>query len=325
MIKPRPINAAGFPISRGSGSGLYYCGRTLGTAAIPGSDGTCGPSDGPQCADCAAVPPPMGEPGSPPFRARGPPLRAAGPSGWCIIVVFLNLISAGLIAALASGSLKQQSMFIAAGVGYLVYIIVSLCSPSGKALRNCMSQAEFDAYVSRIRRTSPKVTASITCYHYETRHHRESYTDKDGERHHRHYTTEERVVTHSAKESWAYAWCRDVSGPPVYQPHLRAVRVRVAAVQDFTSRESRAVYDAWKANFFSRNISDARQDKECKMTVPGLLENVMLKRGGEGGILSAEAHTFAVLLLCGGLYEACVLADVPSVRWGLVKQLHANF
>ena len=29
-----------------------YCGRLLGKDAIPGSDGQCGPNNGPQCADC---------------------------------------------------------------------------------------------------------------------------------------------------------------------------------------------------------------------------------------------------------------------------------
>jgi ankyrin repeat protein len=30
----------------------YYCGRRLGRAAIPGSDGQCGPNNGPQCQSC---------------------------------------------------------------------------------------------------------------------------------------------------------------------------------------------------------------------------------------------------------------------------------
>ena len=31
---------------------LFYCGRRLGVAAIPDSDGLCGPDGGPQCAAC---------------------------------------------------------------------------------------------------------------------------------------------------------------------------------------------------------------------------------------------------------------------------------
>jgi len=56
---PKPlefINKAGAPVTlgtRGEGRGRFYCNRRLGTNVIPGSDGNCGPNDGPQCPDCA--------------------------------------------------------------------------------------------------------------------------------------------------------------------------------------------------------------------------------------------------------------------------------
>lgn len=45
-----PKNDAGATVRR-SGR-LFYCGRRLGINAIPGSDGQCGPLDGPQCISC---------------------------------------------------------------------------------------------------------------------------------------------------------------------------------------------------------------------------------------------------------------------------------
>ena len=49
-------NLAGLLMSQSSdNSAAYYCGRRLGVEAIPGSDGQCGPNDGPQCTDCAAA------------------------------------------------------------------------------------------------------------------------------------------------------------------------------------------------------------------------------------------------------------------------------
>ena len=47
-------NRAGVLMALGTGSGAntLYCGRMLGQAAIPGSDGRCGPNNGPQCGDC---------------------------------------------------------------------------------------------------------------------------------------------------------------------------------------------------------------------------------------------------------------------------------
>ena len=47
-------NRAGFPMKRSGETGLWYCGRLLGCAVIPGSDGRCGPNNGPQCPDCKA-------------------------------------------------------------------------------------------------------------------------------------------------------------------------------------------------------------------------------------------------------------------------------
>ncbi|KAK3275080.1 hypothetical protein CYMTET_16769 [Cymbomonas tetramitiformis] len=55
------VNDEGAPVALGNGrfagmgfdgSDLYFCGRHLGCDAIPGSDGDCGPSGGPQCASC---------------------------------------------------------------------------------------------------------------------------------------------------------------------------------------------------------------------------------------------------------------------------------
>lgn len=50
------LNRAGVEMRFGSGSGegTLYCSRRLGITLIPGSDGQCGPNNGPQCADCRA-------------------------------------------------------------------------------------------------------------------------------------------------------------------------------------------------------------------------------------------------------------------------------
>jgi hypothetical protein len=52
------LNAAGNPVAAGRDSEYrhkFYCGKQLGRDAIPGSDGGCGPSNGPQCRDCAVM------------------------------------------------------------------------------------------------------------------------------------------------------------------------------------------------------------------------------------------------------------------------------
>jgi hypothetical protein len=48
------LNRAGVIMKPGKGKciDIWYCGRELGVKAIPGSDGVCGPGNGPQCQDC---------------------------------------------------------------------------------------------------------------------------------------------------------------------------------------------------------------------------------------------------------------------------------
>ena len=52
LLTDTPLNRAGFAMKLGRAGDRFYCGRRLGMAAIPGSDGQCGPTNGPQCADC---------------------------------------------------------------------------------------------------------------------------------------------------------------------------------------------------------------------------------------------------------------------------------
>eukprot|EP00449_Zooxanthella_nutricula_P012405 CAMPEP_0198503478 /NCGR_PEP_ID=MMETSP1462-20131121/9920_1 /TAXON_ID=1333877 /ORGANISM="Brandtodinium nutriculum, Strain RCC3387" /LENGTH=822 /DNA_ID=CAMNT_0044232607 /DNA_START=29 /DNA_END=2497 /DNA_ORIENTATION=- len=56
-------NSDGAPVRKGTFlfRTQYYCGRQLGTDEVPGSDGMCGPTGGPQCAACEALQEAIGE------------------------------------------------------------------------------------------------------------------------------------------------------------------------------------------------------------------------------------------------------------------------
>eukprot|EP00906_Rhabdomonas_costata_P001501 RCo002497 len=47
------VNRAGNIVRRGT-TGLFYCGKHIGRDRLPGSDGFCGPNNGPHCEDCRA-------------------------------------------------------------------------------------------------------------------------------------------------------------------------------------------------------------------------------------------------------------------------------
>ncbi len=130
----------------------------------------------------------------------------------------------------------------------------------------------------------------------------------------------EKVVTHSAAEDWQYGTCRDISGPPVYQPYIPQVELHVKTVQDFSDATSYQVYEGWRESFFQRHSRDVHQDKSCKMTVPGLIPYVMVQQG-HSLTVNPTCHLLASLCLFAFVYEMTVFQAIPHARYNLVKQL----
>lgn len=257
-------------------------------------------------------------------RAKGPEVTPSDASGHCVSVVLLNVATIVLLIACGAARADLRTTFGAAAGGcYALYIIATLCSPRVHALHNSVDQAQLDAIVRKLRLTRPVIVATSVSWHYETRTRTVTTTDSDG----RHYHSEEeytvRVTSHTAKQAFAFRWCRDVSGPPVYQPHVRSLRVRFRTVIDFASWEAKQAYEAWKAGFFAAHNRDDYQETSLDVDIPGLPAQLLLQQtGGEGaGCVSPSWHVLATILLLGGAFEICVLQAVPQVRWKLVKQI----
>jgi len=307
------------------------------------------PSKEPLMPPAPTAPPPL----PPPPRASGPPVRRRGASCACVSVVVSNFVALALVLASVAVSTEARgsggscsfsgggpnqtsaiplcggsgggdhfSLYFFTAFSYAIYLFVALRSPAAGALRNAMSQPQLDAFVERLRRARPRVAARIQNYHYETHTTRESHTDSSGNTTYSSSTKRVRVNTHAAEAEWSFAGVCDVSGPPVYQPHLRALLVQIHAVQDFSDASDRAAFDAWLQGFYRTHTRDAEQDRSCGMVVPGFCSHVMLVQG-RGVLLSCGAHLAATLLLGGAAYELCLVANVPTCRWLLVKQLRS--
>ena len=327
------------------------------------------PAEQPLQPSGAFYPAPQGPQGAffPPPQAvaplsAGPPLTAPAFGGWGVAAMLFN---AAVVALLVCVGLnvggKRNEYSGAAAASYFIYLLVCLCSPSARALRNHMSTSELLDYTQAVRSTRPVLWASIVCYHYETRTRVVSRTDKDGKRHthtgapparqapcappatagalsstcarpppppHTHSpfhlraaeTYTEKVVTHSASANWAYGTCRDISGPPVYQPHISMLQIHFKPVQDFLDSASASAWVAWRSHFYASNTRDAHQDRSSGMRIDGLKSWVMLQQGtsfwvGPGG------HTLAVLLGIGIFFECLVFQKTPHTKYHIVKQL----
>ena len=157
------------------------------------------------------------------------------------------------LCALRYGAIPLQATGGAAAVAYVIYVCLSLSGADAQALRNHMGTAELLQHTAAVRAARPDVWARIECYHME---HRTRTVTRNGKSHRESYTV--RVVTHTAAESWRFGICRDISGPPVYEPSIPMLEVHFKPVQDFFDEASHSAFESWRANFFARNRRDAR-------------------------------------------------------------------
>lgn len=118
--------------------------------------------------------------------SSGPQLTQAKFGGWQVTVLALNIAVIALLVLCGLNVNGARNTFgAAAGVTYLVYLFTALCSPSAKSLRHIMTIQDSLAFVDTLRQTRAIVTASIVCYHYETRTRHVRTKDKNGHVHHR--------------------------------------------------------------------------------------------------------------------------------------------
>ena len=114
----------------------------------------------------------------------GPPLTAPEFGGWGVAALLFNAAVVALLVCVGLNVGGKRSEYSgAAAAAYLVYLLVCLCSPSARALRNHMSTAELLDYTQAVRSTRPVLWASIECYHHETRTRVVTRTDKNGKSH----------------------------------------------------------------------------------------------------------------------------------------------
>ncbi len=85
------------------GKQLHYCGRHLGREAIPGSDGQCGPDNGPQCASCKRL-------------TAAPPLNNVFQSAAGDVHVCCDCVTAGMAKMAHGGGRMPESTITRADV-----------------------------------------------------------------------------------------------------------------------------------------------------------------------------------------------------------------
>jgi hypothetical protein len=265
----------------------------------------------------------------PPTLPGLPQLVPAPPSATCLLRLVLSAAMWGMVLSVFFqfvGKDLQQPVGIGAACVYALYVVLYLFSGASTALCNMDSSTAAQAYFAYLRTAPTTITASISCWHYETRTRLVRYQSEDKKWKTRVETYQERVDTHTASENWRVGSVRDGSGPAPHFPGEALVQVRVSQVLDFADARASAVFHAWLQDFFARNNRDTHHSKQTKMNIVGFdKKHLMMLSDDETRkaplLANPVLHTLLVILGVAALYELCVLRRIPRARWLLVKNV----
>lgn len=218
----------------------------------------------------------------------------------------------GIVAAVL---LDNRGLFIVAGVGYIVHVVASFCSPDFQLISSRPTSgaaglvAEFDA----VYRANAAFRWHIECYHNETR----TRTSTDSKGHVRRHTESVRVTTHVATQQGRL---RSLEASPPFVPDLNShVLTQVVSTARVTVRfaEYFAARDAW----FAANKRDAHQTVSAVESVPELKPSLLVEYvpGNRPCWMTQWAFAFAALTLSSLCYRVAFNARCGKQEYTFVK------
>jgi hypothetical protein len=195
---------------------------------------------------------------------------------WQAFIATFILIGGSVTAAIfyLNGTFELGVMFGIIGGCYLIYLLVGCCC---NPLRNYLSNIEhgqnFETYYEWIRNQNGHFWFYAECYHYETRHHTRTVTDSDGKSRTEHYTSTEKVVTHTATESLQPIRTVDESGAvDRIRAEAAMVFIHFQVRHRFADFQSQNNFNSFFMGFKMRHTRDSHQDFSYGYKINGLVE-----------------------------------------------------
>lgn len=128
------------------------------------------------------------------------------------LIHFIGLVVSLLIWYFAPENFTQAVAIAIPITAYVLYLFIGcICNDIHEYLRNIQPGESFEMEYDRVQGLIGSLDFSCECYHYETRYHVRHHTH-NGETRIETYTTQVKVVTHTAAESVTPAYTTDQSG-----------------------------------------------------------------------------------------------------------------
>ena len=171
---------------------------------------------------------------------------------WLFLILFLVLHKTALLV-----------IFI---LVYLLYLLIEFCSPTSSYLCNKSSHDGMYEKMREYFHTPPEIRWHLECFHYENHEHTKvsAGTGVGVE----HYTSKEKVVTHSEDLNMSYYSARDISGIFVLNCDKALlkrkcyIKLELIAKIDFADPATARDYQYQKINFYNLNYGS---DEYCSI------------------------------------------------------------
>ena len=171
---------------------------------------------------------------------------------WLFLILFLVLHKTALLV-----------IFI---LVYLLYLLIEFCSPTSSYLCNKSSHDGMYEKMREYFHTPPEIRWHLECFHYENHEHTKvsAGTGVGVE----HYTSKEKVVTHSEDLNMSYYSARDISGMFVlncdkaFLKRKCYIKLELKAKIDFADPATARDYQYQKINFYNLNYGS---DEYCSI------------------------------------------------------------
>lgn len=200
-----------------------------------------------------------------------------------IIGIANYLLTAGEILAWQSTDIAAVLLLIS----FVIYLTTALCNSTLRYLIVLDPAEDIRRNIAQLQREAPQLWLSCECYHMETRtrivqrpvtrsvtveSNSSSTTQEVTEYINETEVYQQRVVTHSASEPFAYARFVDTSSGLVGDVgRYQALRIECTVTYRFGDQAAQEAYDRFKARFIAENKArDAEFDQQEHFQTPGL-------------------------------------------------------
>jgi len=181
---------------------------------------------------------------------------------WVLCLLFWGFTGFGILGLVGLyGVVEGIWPVIVMIVLYIVYIIECFCSSTMKYLNNIYLKEQLAEYINRIQSYPPRITWNISCYHWETRRERHTYTDSNGNQRTEWKTRQEKVYTHHANGDYNYKSWKDVS-LPLFDTleQYQLTQLTLMKAYEFANIATQQHYNLLKDAFILRNNRDTHYD-----------------------------------------------------------------